>query len=382
MEEENQELDESKKYHSAPQFFHLPTWQVDDDVTVCNDCKWPFTFYRRKHHCRACGLIFCDSCCSSRLSLLEYGYIEPVRVCKKCKRKSLASSLKIRSGKSENATSVDSPTFDPFTHRDSDVKEWLVLIANPKQADLLKLKVFEGIPPSLRATVWTRLSGTYGLLRKNTGVYEALKTKLDEIEFKEELKSDVSRTYPDLLLFSEPDGVGQKALYNVLGCYSLFDNETGYHQGMNFIASILLLQMDEESAFWNFVQIMKGYAIREFFMQSQFLHAWMKEFKKWFNRLLPKLSEHFINETISFEIYVSQWFKTIFSYNFPLEMIFRIWDVFFLEGVDFLVWVGLALFSQSEQTLLGMNQMEIMKFFLQMPETSFETLLNQFKSQM
>eukprot|EP01060_Flectonema_neradi_P033101 TRINITY_DN544_c2_g1_i1.p1 TRINITY_DN544_c2_g1~~TRINITY_DN544_c2_g1_i1.p1 ORF type:complete len:664 (+),score=101.02 TRINITY_DN544_c2_g1_i1:130-2121(+) len=38
-------------------------WQPDDDVESCNECLSKFTLVVRRHHCRICGLIFCDSCC-------------------------------------------------------------------------------------------------------------------------------------------------------------------------------------------------------------------------------------------------------------------------------------------------------------------------------
>ena len=38
-------------------------WQPDDDVEGCNECLSKFTMIVRRHHCRVCGLIFCDSCC-------------------------------------------------------------------------------------------------------------------------------------------------------------------------------------------------------------------------------------------------------------------------------------------------------------------------------
>lgn len=33
------------------------------DGKICFKCELPFTFMRRKHHCRCCGQIFCYSCC-------------------------------------------------------------------------------------------------------------------------------------------------------------------------------------------------------------------------------------------------------------------------------------------------------------------------------
>ncbi|KAJ9454173.1 Mitogen-activated protein kinase kinase kinase 2 [Diplonema papillatum] len=40
-----------------------PVWQKDEDARQCNYCLQSFTLLNRRHHCRICGLIFCDSCC-------------------------------------------------------------------------------------------------------------------------------------------------------------------------------------------------------------------------------------------------------------------------------------------------------------------------------
>jgi hypothetical protein len=39
-------------------------WVSDSQVKACTRCQAPFTFVRRRHHCRVCGLIFCNSCTS------------------------------------------------------------------------------------------------------------------------------------------------------------------------------------------------------------------------------------------------------------------------------------------------------------------------------
>ena len=46
-------------------------WQSDKDVAACRVCKRPFTLMRRRHHCRACGRVFCDACSPHRLRLLD-----------------------------------------------------------------------------------------------------------------------------------------------------------------------------------------------------------------------------------------------------------------------------------------------------------------------
>ena len=40
----------------------IHVWIRDEAITNCYKCKDMFTFYNRKHHCRACGRIFCNTC--------------------------------------------------------------------------------------------------------------------------------------------------------------------------------------------------------------------------------------------------------------------------------------------------------------------------------
>ncbi|RNA00887.1 zinc finger FYVE domain-containing 9 isoform X2 [Brachionus plicatilis] len=46
-----------------------PVWLPDSEADNCLKCGLRFTFRKRRHHCRACGLIFCSSCCNEKLEL-------------------------------------------------------------------------------------------------------------------------------------------------------------------------------------------------------------------------------------------------------------------------------------------------------------------------
>ena len=46
-----------------------PAWLADSESDSCMKCTLKFTFSRRRHHCRACGLLFCSSCCHLKLPL-------------------------------------------------------------------------------------------------------------------------------------------------------------------------------------------------------------------------------------------------------------------------------------------------------------------------
>jgi USP6 N-terminal-like protein len=61
---------------------------------------------------------------------------------------------------------------------------------------------------------------------------------------------DVNRTYRDHIDFKERYSNRQKSLFNVLGAYSIYNQEIGYCQGMSQIAALLLMYLSEEEAFW------------------------------------------------------------------------------------------------------------------------------------
>ncbi|XP_047658080.1 RUN and FYVE domain-containing protein 1-like isoform X2 [Tachysurus fulvidraco] len=57
-------------------------WLKDDEATQCKQCRKEFSISRRKHHCRNCGDIYCNSCSGNELALPSYP--KPVRVCDVC----------------------------------------------------------------------------------------------------------------------------------------------------------------------------------------------------------------------------------------------------------------------------------------------------------
>ncbi|XP_037337738.2 RUN and FYVE domain-containing protein 2 isoform X2 [Pungitius pungitius] len=57
-------------------------WLKDKDASHCKLCEKEFSISRRKHHCRNCGEIFCNSCSDNELPLPASP--KPVRVCDTC----------------------------------------------------------------------------------------------------------------------------------------------------------------------------------------------------------------------------------------------------------------------------------------------------------
>ena len=62
-----------------------PRWMPDEETDFCTKCKVPFDWFVRKHHCRHCGIIFCDKCSRQRCLLpASFQQRDPQRVCESC----------------------------------------------------------------------------------------------------------------------------------------------------------------------------------------------------------------------------------------------------------------------------------------------------------
>ncbi len=76
--------EDTSNFHNIQPIVNKPTWQPDYTTSKCKKCETNFTLFTRKHHCRACGDIFCYQCTSSRIAIPFLDFMEPVRVCDPC----------------------------------------------------------------------------------------------------------------------------------------------------------------------------------------------------------------------------------------------------------------------------------------------------------
>ncbi|MED6135150.1 hypothetical protein PIB30_043507 [Stylosanthes scabra] len=85
------------------------TWVVDS--THCQGCSAQFTFINRKHHCRRCGGLFCNSCTQQRMVLRGQGD-SPVRICEPCKKLEEAARFELRQGRRAGRGNMKSTSRD------------------------------------------------------------------------------------------------------------------------------------------------------------------------------------------------------------------------------------------------------------------------------
>jgi len=74
--------DDGSDDEEAPGLWTRKNWMRDEEVSACMSCNAAFTLFNRRHHCRACGKIFCGKCSANEI--LIKGTKKPVRVCQRC----------------------------------------------------------------------------------------------------------------------------------------------------------------------------------------------------------------------------------------------------------------------------------------------------------
>ena len=220
---------------------------------------------------------------------------------------------------------------------ETELESWAVVLgswpaggARPKQLSQL---VTAGVPEALRGEVWQRLSGASEKMDQTIENYRELVTK--ESPDEKVIFRDIHRTFPAHEFFKESGGGGQEALYRISKAYSVYDSEIGYCQGQSFLIAALLLQMPEEQAFGVLVEIMFAYGLRDLYRENfEQLQLRFYQLNRLLEKKMPDLWQHFENVGLETHMFASQWFLTLFSAKFPLFLVFRVLDVFMLQGIE------------------------------------------------
>ncbi|SMN19246.1 similar to Saccharomyces cerevisiae YFR019W FAB1 1-phosphatidylinositol-3-phosphate 5-kinase [Maudiozyma saulgeensis] len=75
--------DNKKSKQTTKNVLSKEYWMKDESSKECFTCGKPFNTFRRKHHCRICGQIFCSSC-TLQIPAEKFGFSGNMRVCSNC----------------------------------------------------------------------------------------------------------------------------------------------------------------------------------------------------------------------------------------------------------------------------------------------------------
>lgn len=157
----------------------------------------------------------------------------------------------------------------------------------------------------------------------------------------------------------------QDGLFGVCKAYALYDEGVGYVQGITFLAMPLLFNMAEEEAFTLLVRLMSKYDARSMFTRNMYgLHLRLYQFERLLEDNDPALYCHLRRRHVAPQLYATQWFLTLFAYRFPLQLVLRVYDMIFSEGLTAVLKFGLVLMLRNRDVLLEMKDMAHLTEFL------------------
>ncbi|KAM7535741.1 hypothetical protein Aperf_G00000090868 [Anoplocephala perfoliata] len=224
----------------------------------------------------------------------------------------------------------------------------------------LRRLIRQGIPETLRPEIWQNLAGHQTTDQGLMEVYRILLTK--PCQFDSAIQRDLPRTLPASNFFQERSG--QEVLFQLTRAYALYDEAVGYCQGISFVAAALLLHLPEEQAFCLLVKIMSNYGARLLFLNNcEGLFRCLYQLERLLEDQLPDVSRAFSDLGVKAHMYASQWFLTLFAAKFPLNFVFRIFDVFLAEGFLFIFKVMISFLRVSRNRLLGLDFEGTLKYF-------------------
>ncbi|GEM07931.1 GTPase activating protein [Rhodotorula toruloides] len=217
----------------------------------------------------------------------------------------------------------------------------------------LQRRVFKGIPDRWRRAVWglmmekmaseVRLRGRGRLpsLDELKREYEQL---LDQPYVQDtQIDLDVPRTISGHVLFHTRYGQGQRALFHVLHSFGLRSEERAY--------ACLSRLFDQYRLEHIFAPGFPG-LVEAFYVQERLVEL-----------LMPAVHTAFTDNFISTSAYATKWYITLFANTVPFSTQLRLWDGFFLEGLDFLIVTAVAIIWHFQHDFTA-------------PSASFESILS------
>ncbi|XP_067903052.1 TBC1 domain family member 10B [Heterodontus francisci] len=187
----------------------------------------------------------------------------------------------------------------------------------------------------------------------------------DMIETLRQIVLDVERSFPThcSLMGRNPEAKeGQAKLFRILSAYAKYNPQIGYCQGMSYIAAMLLMNMQEEDAFWALVVLLeKPKYLAGFYEHSlDTIQRHAKIFQQLLKHRLPCLWQHMENLQVAPLLFITTWFLTLFT-SFPCwDSVLAIWDLIVLDGINVIFSTGLCILQLLEPRLLAMSDVSVL----------------------
>uniref|UniRef100_A0A3Q3LNK2 TBC1 domain family, member 2B n=2 Tax=Mastacembelus armatus TaxID=205130 RepID=A0A3Q3LNK2_9TELE len=244
--------------------------------------------------------------------------------------------------------------------------KWENYLASTMNRDLvrspeLKALIRCGVPHEHRSQVWRWCVSVHVKKFRDHLSPDYYETLLNVAREKpnpasKQIELDLLRTLPNNKHYASPSAGGIQKLRNVLIAFSWRNPDIGYCQGLNRLAAIALLYLDQEDAFWSLVAIVEVFMPRDYYTKTLLgSQVDQRVFKDLMSEKLPRLHAHFDQYKVDFSLITFNWFLVVFVDSVVSDILFKIWDAFLYEGPKIIFRFALALFKYKEEEFLKLQ---------------------------
>jgi TBC1 domain family member 2 len=272
-----------------------------------------------------------------------------------------------------------------FTSQTARREQQMVKEITAEDCDVNKLRslIWHGVEGRSRATVWKLILGylSTSLSRRDRTleqkraeyanyviqIYDARsehQTEKHLIDMKQ-IDDDIPRTQSAVPIFKTPEI--QEMLRRVLYIWAIRHPSSGYVQGVNDLCSVFL-------CYWC-LSIVVDSVLDYFFPSSSGIQRALLKIEDILTRIDQELVAHFQSEQLEMMHFSFRWLNCMFIREFPLHLLFRLWDCFLSVAEGFRVlsmYVAAALILKWKEKLKGNTFNEILMFLQNLPTDNWQ----------
>lgn len=244
------------------------------------------------------------------------------------------------------------------------------------RASCLVQLILMGIPNQFRTMMWQVISGSYYYALDEgipysyylQQVHEAIRPNntstdiaIEKFRFcYEDIQKDVNRSCPSHP-FYERNGPGVKSLSNILCAFAWRNPVIGYCQGMNIVASVFLLFLNERETFFLLCSLVED-ILPDYYSKSMIGSLVdVKVFEILLEKYAPKIFST-ITQSGSVSAIVVPWFMCLFIGTLPWSLILQAIDLVLSRGSISLFVIALSIFSSCKKEILNKDSEYVFEF--------------------
>ncbi|XP_035108828.1 TBC1 domain family member 2A isoform X3 [Callithrix jacchus] len=245
-------------------------------------------------------------------------------------------------------------------------ERWAALDELVPSAELKQL-LRAGVPREHRPRVWRWLVHLRVQHLHTPGCYQELlsRGRTHEHPAARQIELDLNRTFPNNKHFTCPTSSFPDKLRRVLLAFSWQNPTIGYCQGLNRLAAIALLVLEEEeSAFWCLVAIVETIMPADYYCNTLTAsQVDQRVLQDLLSEKLPRLMAHLGQHHVDLSLITFNWFLVVFADSLISNILLQVWDAFLYEGTKVLFRYALAIFKYNEKEILRLqNGLEIYQY--------------------